>query len=571
MNTNPARWLALASLFLAGLAAPAHAEPIIKLPADTFVIGQPIEVTVSGLPGNQQDWLTVVEASATEDSFGKWSYTGGVAEGTWTFRVPRPGDYEVRVYFDFPAGGYTVQARKALQIVAQAAPAPVKPEPAPAPPVAVPQAESKGIPFGTRNFVSTMTGLLRGPATAADNTLKQMGYQRIDARNNCAYQLDSGATRRDLIEATDKPDCTSADAVVSRIEATETLRDQLIPVKPEIQSLKDELQAPPKCTQLTDSGARCTWQYPPKLTTLKKFTVNLSSNDTPNSTVYRKYWLFPKTGVDDLREARQIDPNVVDPPDPFANEQDAKHQAAMPQDAVTAAEIQQEADLVLEFCKTQTTYAAHNDCACIREQFIAERQKNPASGIDPIQVATKIPETRCPNPKGVRDFYYAQCGRTYANKIQAGLEAFCACYADEIRDQYVAQPRGGHSGMTRYMGAAMSICDQRGLPSPLHPDRQPPGPAPAEPSMEADERGFIPLPEGFCRPAGRSPTQVQAYRSCQAAKDPDSWQRKGFKVNVDWHHCVYSGITLAGDQANEGQIKQDCEAEYGPYWITLGD
>lgn len=398
-----------------------------------------------------------------------------------------------------------------------------------------------------------------------------MGYQRIDARNNCSYRLDSGATRRDLIVATDRTDCTSADATVSRIEATETLRDQLIPVKPEIQSLEDELQAPPECMQLTDSSARCTWPYPPKLTKLNKFTVNLNSSDTPNSTVYRKYWLFPKTGVDDLREARQNDPNYVDPLEAKVKQLEANRQPKMPQDAVNAAEIQQEADQVLEYCKTLTAYAAHNDCACIREQFIAERQKNPASGIGPIQVATKIPATRCPNPKGVRDFHYAQCGSTYANKIQAGLEAFCACYADEIRDQYVAQPRGSHSGVTRYAGAAMSICDQRGLPSPLHPDRQPPGPAPAEPSMQADERGFIPLPEGFCRPAGRSPTQGQAYRSCQAAKDPESWQRKGYKANVDWHHCVYSGITLAGGQANEWQIKQDCEAAYGPDWIQLGN
>jgi hypothetical protein len=77
----------------------------------TYFEGEPIEVEFSGLPGYSQDWITVVSATAPENAQGEWFYTGGVKSGSHTFSGLVPGDYEVRVYFDWPDGGYIVQSR----------------------------------------------------------------------------------------------------------------------------------------------------------------------------------------------------------------------------------------------------------------------------------------------------------------------------------------------------------------------------------------------------------------------------------------------------------------------------
>lgn len=407
---------ALSSLLPALLALPSllsAGEPTIALPADTFVTREPVPITLTGLPGNPQDWLTLVAAKKSDDSFGVWEYTKGVTEGTWTFTAPRPGDYEVRVYFDYPAGGFTVQARKAVKILAKAAP-------------------------------------VEAPAEAPD-------------------------------------------AAVPPVAAQPRVVDK--PIAP-----------------------------------------------------------------DPYEQAREQLP-----------QRKMQGQANQPQVSVTPAEIQQEADDLYAFCVKPGAYSSFNDCQCIREKFVQERTANPVRGVDPVQMARRFPPTACPNAEGVRTFHYRQCGTTYANTIKSGLEEFCACYADEIKARYVQQPTTSSSAMTRYAGVAMSTCDQRGLPSPMNPDRQVAGADEAEPPIQPDERGFIPLPDGFCRPANRSPPAVTAYRSCNAAKDPESVARPGFRVNVDYHRCVYSGITLGGETPNEWQVQQDCEKKYGKGMIPINN
>lgn len=409
-------------LLLATLALPdllGAGELTIALPDDTFVTREPVPITLTGLPGNAQDWLTLVAAKKSDDSFGVWEYTKGATEGTWTFTAPRPGDYEVRVYFDYPAGGFTVQARKAVKILSK-----------PAPVVA--------------------------PAEAPD-------------------------------------------AAAPPVAAQPKVVDKPIAPDPMEQALAQ------------------------------------------------------------LPGAKQ------------QKKQEAQGQANQPQGSVTPAEIQQEADDVYAFCVKPGTYSSFNDCQCIREKFVQERTADPVKGVDPLHMAMRFPPTACPNAGGVRAFHYRQCGTSYANKIKSGLEEFCACYADEIKMLYIQQPTTLHSTSTRYAGVAMSTCDKRGLPSPMNPNRQVAGADEAEPPIQPDERGFIPLPDGFCRPANRSPPAVTAYRSCKAAKDPESVTRPGFRVNVDYHHCVYSGITLAGETPNQWQVQQDCEKKYGKGMIPINN
>lgn len=81
-----------------------------------------IVVHYLGLPGNQQDWITVVPASYGDSTYAQWSYTNGARSGTKVFSALEPGDYEVRVFFNWPDGGYTVQSRYPFVVRAGAAP-----------------------------------------------------------------------------------------------------------------------------------------------------------------------------------------------------------------------------------------------------------------------------------------------------------------------------------------------------------------------------------------------------------------------------------------------------------------
>lgn len=78
---------------------------------EVFAAGEAISVTYAGLPGNAKDWITIVGANAPENTYGEWFYTQGQRSGTRAFKGLGPGAYEIRVYFNWPAGGYTVRSR----------------------------------------------------------------------------------------------------------------------------------------------------------------------------------------------------------------------------------------------------------------------------------------------------------------------------------------------------------------------------------------------------------------------------------------------------------------------------
>ena len=102
----------------------------------SYAPGERIRISVSGLPGNKQDWLTVVKTGTPADKYGQWYYTKGVRQGSWTFNGLKPGTYEVRVYLDYPKGGYNIVARQTFTVGAAPPPTTVAPPPptaAPAP------------------------------------------------------------------------------------------------------------------------------------------------------------------------------------------------------------------------------------------------------------------------------------------------------------------------------------------------------------------------------------------------------------------------------------------------------
>jgi hypothetical protein len=65
----------------------------------TFAPGERIEVRFANLPGSYDDWVTVVGAGASYNSYGQWFRTNGYGSGYFFFDGLRPGYYEARVHY----------------------------------------------------------------------------------------------------------------------------------------------------------------------------------------------------------------------------------------------------------------------------------------------------------------------------------------------------------------------------------------------------------------------------------------------------------------------------------------
>ncbi len=88
----------------------------IRLNKKIYSKTEHITITYSDLPGNQNDWITLVKESEPDTVYGDWFYTYGQKSGSYTFKIAEPGDYEVRVYYDWPNGGYVVQKRIKIKV-----------------------------------------------------------------------------------------------------------------------------------------------------------------------------------------------------------------------------------------------------------------------------------------------------------------------------------------------------------------------------------------------------------------------------------------------------------------------
>lgn len=110
LRTFGLRALALVTVVVVSLALPAAAQSI-RTQNDVYTANAPIVVQYAGLPGNKQDWITIVGAGSSDSSYGQYFYTNGSTSGQMSFNGLSAGRYEVRLYLDWPAGGYTVWAR----------------------------------------------------------------------------------------------------------------------------------------------------------------------------------------------------------------------------------------------------------------------------------------------------------------------------------------------------------------------------------------------------------------------------------------------------------------------------
>ena len=83
--------------------------------------GEPVKVRYSGAPGATGDWISVVRVGIADNEAGKnWQWIpGGYQHGYMTFYISSPGEYEVRVYYNYRRNGYLVSARQQFTIMSK--------------------------------------------------------------------------------------------------------------------------------------------------------------------------------------------------------------------------------------------------------------------------------------------------------------------------------------------------------------------------------------------------------------------------------------------------------------------
>ena len=84
---------------------------VVKTTKQIYSPVEPILVDFAGFPGNSGDWITVVPKFTAEGKYAEWFWTDGKKNGRLTFKALPEGEYEVRAFFNWPAGGFVVRAR----------------------------------------------------------------------------------------------------------------------------------------------------------------------------------------------------------------------------------------------------------------------------------------------------------------------------------------------------------------------------------------------------------------------------------------------------------------------------
>lgn len=139
--------------FLSTPSGPAARYLQLGFPAPNLAV-----VRWSGTPGSAHDWIAVVRADAAESEWGHWTYLDGKTSGEYSPGWLPPGDYQARLYFDWPAGGYVVRDRISFTIGGAATGTP----PPPPPPGGTQEAPLPPPPLLTSEGVAPRHGFVKG-------------------------------------------------------------------------------------------------------------------------------------------------------------------------------------------------------------------------------------------------------------------------------------------------------------------------------------------------------------------------------------------------------------------------
>jgi len=111
------------------------AEPSVAPTQPSFKPGQAIEVSFADLPAEGQDWLAISATNHTSEQYYELvMLEGKPSDGTHTFKSLPEGEYEVRLYLNWPDGGYDIAASSRIVISSASAPAPSQEQPLPTSP-----------------------------------------------------------------------------------------------------------------------------------------------------------------------------------------------------------------------------------------------------------------------------------------------------------------------------------------------------------------------------------------------------------------------------------------------------
>lgn len=89
----------------------ANGKPFVETDKDTYNHGEKIRVHFYNAPGYSRDWICIVPAGSRNTEAGDYQYIPRRGRGVLIFKLPRPGKYEARAYYNYSSGGYAVTAR----------------------------------------------------------------------------------------------------------------------------------------------------------------------------------------------------------------------------------------------------------------------------------------------------------------------------------------------------------------------------------------------------------------------------------------------------------------------------
>lgn len=96
----------------------AWAEPSLKPTKEQFTTDESVVIEFSELPGNKKDWIVISLPTATAFKPGdKRQFTDAQINGNVDFGKLDVGKYEARLYFNYPTGGYKIQAKAPFEVV----------------------------------------------------------------------------------------------------------------------------------------------------------------------------------------------------------------------------------------------------------------------------------------------------------------------------------------------------------------------------------------------------------------------------------------------------------------------
>ena len=99
--------------------SPDPVQPTIRPKSAKVVAGEPMIAVFSGLPKNGQHWIALAAPDDGPEQYFAYYFTDATSRsGEYAFPTLPVGGYELRLYLDWPKGGYTVAASHPFTVVA---------------------------------------------------------------------------------------------------------------------------------------------------------------------------------------------------------------------------------------------------------------------------------------------------------------------------------------------------------------------------------------------------------------------------------------------------------------------